>query len=168
MRRVRVSRRVVVGAAVVAGLAAAVWVLWPNPVPDWPPGAVIPVGEIATLYRDNEAPADRELRGRSVRVAVTPSSVSGAHPSIPLPHSGPPIAHATAGLWKVPTTADGDPMAHGDVQFRFPALAALGGLQPRQPAVIEGVCRGVERYNQGTRAELRFLVFEDCRVVADP
>jgi hypothetical protein len=61
-------------------------------------------------------------------------------------------------------------LSSGDVEFRFPDHAALGGLQPERPApvVIEGVCRGVERYNQGTRDELRVLVFENCRVVGGP
>jgi hypothetical protein len=150
----------------VAGVGAVGYQVWrEDPAPLWPPGAIIPVEEIAALYRDNEAAGDRELRGRPVRVAVTPTSISGAHPSIPPPHRGPPKAHGTAGLWPIPMIEGKWPAASGDVQFRFPDLAALGGLQPGQSAVIDGVCRGVERHNVGTRDELRFLVFENCRVV---
>jgi hypothetical protein len=164
-------RLVLLGAAVAGLVVLGCQVGDEEPAPAWAPGAVIPVEEIAALYKKNEAAADRELRGRPVRVAVTPTTVTwGAHPTLPLPHKGPPTAHATAGLWQIPITPSGDPLTFGDVQFRFPDHATLGGLQPERPApvLIEGVCRGVERYNQGTWADLRFLAFDNCRVVVGP
>jgi hypothetical protein len=190
----RVRRRVLVGAAVVAGLAAAVWVLWPNPVPEWPPEAVVPIEEIAAHYRDHEAAADRRLRGRTIRVAVTPTTIhSGGYPPGQVPtYARPPTAVFRAEIWPIPTEADGRPLLRGDVEFRFPTREAAAGLQIGQLAVIEGVCDGVQRSWPGGRVsmgspsvldrvwngilrprrasypQLRVLVFRDCRVVAGP
>jgi hypothetical protein len=194
MRRVRV-RRVLAGAAVVAGLAVVVWALWPDPVPPWPPGAVVPVEQVAAFYRDHEAAADRQLRGHPIRVAVTPLTIyrgdypPGQHP----PYEDPPTAVFRAEMWPLPTNPhDGRPLLPGDVEFRFPSHEAAAGLKTGQPAVIEGVCDGVwrsspgrllkggtpsvfDRVREGLRraqredyTEFRILVFRDCRVVGGP
>jgi hypothetical protein len=193
MRRVRVRRRVLVGAAVIAGLAA-VWALWPDPVPPWSPGAVIPVEQVAVFYRNNEAAADRQLRGRLIRIAVTPTTIrrGGFPPGQPPPDPRPPIAVFRAEMWPIPTLPDGTPGISGDVEFQFPSHEAAAGLKLGQPVVIEGVCDGIRRSWPGGRisvgsqsvldqvwtviqrarresyTELRVLVFRDCRVVPDP